>query len=139
MEASGVRVLIIDEVHNVLAGSYREQRIVLNTLRFLSNRLQISLLLSKASAAELSVFKAAVGEAYDFAEAKGYSPVCLFTPLAEIVREMETTIAERQHKYSQAHVNGWRLVAGYFTLIPMKTSSSAQAAMRANKIMMAQW
>jgi hypothetical protein len=30
-------------VHNILAGTYREQRIVLNTLRFLSNRLQISL------------------------------------------------------------------------------------------------
>ena len=36
-------VLVIDEVHNILAGTYREQRIVLNTLRFLSNRLQISL------------------------------------------------------------------------------------------------
>lgn len=34
---------MIDEVHNILAGTYREQRIVLNTLRFLSNRLQISL------------------------------------------------------------------------------------------------
>nr|WP_280114078.1 TniB family NTP-binding protein [Rhizobium sp. YS-1r] len=33
------QVLLIDEVHNILAGSYREQRIVLNTLRFLSNRL----------------------------------------------------------------------------------------------------
>ncbi|MDI6029542.1 TniB family NTP-binding protein [Corticibacterium sp. UT-5YL-CI-8] len=43
MEAIGVKVLVIDEVHNILAGSYREQRIVLNTLRFLSNRLQISL------------------------------------------------------------------------------------------------
>lgn len=30
-------------MHNILAGTYREQRIVLNTLRFLSNRLQISL------------------------------------------------------------------------------------------------
>lgn len=30
-------------MHNILAGSYREQRIVLNTLGFLSNRLQISL------------------------------------------------------------------------------------------------
>lgn len=38
-----MQVLVIDEVHNILAGSYREQRIVLNTLRFLSNRLQISL------------------------------------------------------------------------------------------------
>lgn len=43
MVAIGVQVLVIDEVHNILAGSYREQRIVLNTLRFLSNRLQISL------------------------------------------------------------------------------------------------
>lgn len=30
-------------MHNILAGFYREQRIVLNTLGFLSNRLQISL------------------------------------------------------------------------------------------------
>ncbi|MER8456426.1 TniB family NTP-binding protein [Mesorhizobium sp. M0092] len=43
MEAIGVQVLVIDEVDNILAGSYREQRIVLNTPRFLSNRLQISL------------------------------------------------------------------------------------------------
>ena len=44
MEAIGVQVLVIDEVHNILAGTYREQRIVLNTLRFLSNRLHISLI-----------------------------------------------------------------------------------------------
>lgn len=43
MKAIGVQVLVIDEVHNILAGTYSEQRIVLNTLRFLSNRLQISL------------------------------------------------------------------------------------------------
>ena len=43
MSAIGLQVLVIDEVHNILAGTYREQRIVLNTLRFLSNRLQISL------------------------------------------------------------------------------------------------
>ena len=43
MDAIGVQVLVIDEVHNILAGTYREQRVVLNTLRFLSNRLQISL------------------------------------------------------------------------------------------------
>jgi hypothetical protein len=39
----GVQILIIDEVHNILAGSWREQRIVLNTLRFLSNELKVSL------------------------------------------------------------------------------------------------
>jgi hypothetical protein len=43
LSAVGVQVLVIDEVHNILAGSQREQRVVLNTLRFLSNRLQISL------------------------------------------------------------------------------------------------
>ncbi|MER8900000.1 TniB family NTP-binding protein [Mesorhizobium sp. M0676] len=43
MKTVGVQVLVIDEVHNILAGSYREQRVVLNTLRLLSNRLQISL------------------------------------------------------------------------------------------------
>lgn len=34
---------MFDEVHNILAGTFREQRIVLNTLRYLSNELQISL------------------------------------------------------------------------------------------------
>jgi len=43
LKTVGVQVLVIDEIHNILAGSYREQRVVLNTLRFLSNRLQISL------------------------------------------------------------------------------------------------
>jgi hypothetical protein len=43
LSAVGVQVLVIDEVHNILAGSHRDQRVVLNTLRFLSNRLQISL------------------------------------------------------------------------------------------------
>ena len=43
LKAVGVQVLLIDEVHNILAGSHRDQRVVLNTLRFLSNRLQISL------------------------------------------------------------------------------------------------
>ncbi|WP_245466597.1 MULTISPECIES: TniB family NTP-binding protein [unclassified Mesorhizobium] len=43
LKTVGVHLLVIDEVHNILAGSYREQRVVLNTLRFLSNRLQISL------------------------------------------------------------------------------------------------
>ncbi len=38
-----VKVLMLDEVHNILAGNAREQRIVLNTLRYLSNELNISL------------------------------------------------------------------------------------------------
>jgi len=38
-----VKLLMLDEVHNLLAGSAKEQRILLNTLRFISNELQISL------------------------------------------------------------------------------------------------
>ena len=43
MRAMDVQVLLLDEVHNILAGTFREQRIVLNTLRYISNELQISL------------------------------------------------------------------------------------------------
>jgi hypothetical protein len=38
-----VRLLMLDEVHNILAGSAKEQRIMLNTLRYVSNELQIAL------------------------------------------------------------------------------------------------
>ena len=43
LDAIGVQVLVLDEIHNLLAGSWREQRVILNTLRFLSNQLKISL------------------------------------------------------------------------------------------------
>ena len=38
-----VRMLIIDEIHSILAGTFREQRIVLNAIRFLANDLRIPL------------------------------------------------------------------------------------------------
>ena len=37
------RMILIDEVHTLLASSYRQQRILLNTLRFLANELRLSL------------------------------------------------------------------------------------------------
>ena len=40
---TGTRMLVIDEVHSLLASSYRQQRILLNTLRFLANELQLVL------------------------------------------------------------------------------------------------
>lgn len=43
MRAVDIHVLVLDEVHNILAGTFREQRIVLNTLRYLSNELRMSL------------------------------------------------------------------------------------------------
>jgi Bacterial TniB protein len=38
-----VRMLVIDEIHSMLAGTFREQRIFLNSLRFLANDLRIPL------------------------------------------------------------------------------------------------
>jgi SpoVK/Ycf46/Vps4 family AAA+-type ATPase len=39
----GLRIIMIDEVHNLLAGTHREQRRFLNVLRYLSNELEVSL------------------------------------------------------------------------------------------------
>jgi hypothetical protein len=36
-------MLIIDEIHSLLAGTFREQRIILNAIRFLANDLRIPL------------------------------------------------------------------------------------------------
>lgn len=38
-----VRLLVIDEIHSLLAGTYREQRILLNSIRFLANDLRLPL------------------------------------------------------------------------------------------------
>jgi hypothetical protein len=43
LKVAHVKVLVIDEVHNILCGSHREQRVVLNTLRYLSNEMKMSL------------------------------------------------------------------------------------------------
>lgn len=40
----GARMLIIDEIHALLAGSFRQQRIFLNVIRFLANDLKIPLI-----------------------------------------------------------------------------------------------
>ena len=34
-------MLIIDEIHSILAGTFREQRIILNAIRFLAKELRI--------------------------------------------------------------------------------------------------
>ena len=43
LEDLAVQVLVLDEIHNVLAASWREQRVVFNTLRNMSNVLKLSL------------------------------------------------------------------------------------------------
>jgi hypothetical protein len=42
-KAVDVQILLLDEIHNILAGTFREQRTILNVLRYLSNELRISL------------------------------------------------------------------------------------------------
>jgi hypothetical protein len=39
------RMLVVDEVHHLLAGTYREQRASLNLLKYLANELQLSMVL----------------------------------------------------------------------------------------------
>ena len=41
MRALSVRMLVLDEIHNILVGSTLKQKQFLNTLKFLSNELQI--------------------------------------------------------------------------------------------------
>lgn len=43
LQGLDLKMIMIDEVHNLLAGTYREQRRFLNVLRFLSNDLKVSL------------------------------------------------------------------------------------------------
>lgn len=45
LERMSPRMLVVDEVHHLLAGSYREQRASLNLLKFFASDLQISMVL----------------------------------------------------------------------------------------------
>jgi hypothetical protein len=49
------RMLIVDEVHHLLAGNYREQRASLNLLKFLANDLQFSIVVVGTSDALLAL------------------------------------------------------------------------------------
>lgn len=51
----GARVLIIDEVHSMLAGTFRQQRVFINTIRFLSNDLRIPLICAGIDEARLAL------------------------------------------------------------------------------------
>lgn len=51
----GARVLIIDEVHALLASSYRQQRILLNTLRYLANELRIPMICAGTAEAKTAL------------------------------------------------------------------------------------
>jgi hypothetical protein len=52
----GARMLIIDEVHTLLASTYRQQRILLNTLRYMANELRIPLICAGTSDAKIRTY-----------------------------------------------------------------------------------
>ena len=43
LRSNGVRMIVLDEVNGMLAGTYRQQRVFLNALRFLANDLKVPL------------------------------------------------------------------------------------------------
>ncbi|MFS8977653.1 TniB family NTP-binding protein [Cupriavidus necator] len=49
------RMLVVDEVHHLLAGSYREQRASLNLLKFLANDLKMTIVLVGTHDAEFAL------------------------------------------------------------------------------------
>lgn len=55
LKTMAVKVLIIDEVHSMLSGTYRQQRIFLNTIRYLANDLRIPLVCVGTDEARLAL------------------------------------------------------------------------------------
>lgn len=55
LRMTGARILMIDEIHNLLAGTARAQRIFLNTLRFLANDCRIPLVCVGTDEARLAL------------------------------------------------------------------------------------
>ena len=51
----GVRILVLDEIDKMLAGSPRQQRIFLNTVRFLTNDLRIPIVCAGTEDARIAV------------------------------------------------------------------------------------
>jgi hypothetical protein len=69
LRAMGTRLLIIDEVHAMLAGTYRQQRIFLNTIRFLANDLRMPLVCAGTDEARQAILTdAQLAERFDALE-----------------------------------------------------------------------
>jgi hypothetical protein len=64
----GARMLIIDEVHSLLAGTYRQQRIMLNTLRFLANDLKIPLICAGTADAKRALIDQQLADRFEAIE-----------------------------------------------------------------------
>jgi replication-associated recombination protein RarA len=55
LQAAGTRMLIIDEIHSMLAGTARAQQIFLNTLRFVANDFRIPLVCAGVEEARMAL------------------------------------------------------------------------------------
>jgi hypothetical protein len=55
LQTAGTRMLIVDEVHSMLAGTARAQRIFLNTLRFLANDIRMPLVCAGTDEARMAL------------------------------------------------------------------------------------
>lgn len=92
----GARILIIDEVHAILAGSYRQQRILLNTLRFLATDLRIPLVCAGTADAKRAL-----------------------TTDPQLADRFEAIELPRWHNHESFH----RLLASFQSMLPLKKPS----------------
>lgn len=66
LHRAGTRMLIVDEIHSMLAGTARAQRVFLNTLRFLANDLRIPLVCAGTDEARIALLTdAQLAERFD--------------------------------------------------------------------------
>lgn len=72
MRRMGIRMLIIDEIHAMLTGTYRQQRVFLNVIRFLANDLKVPLICAGTDLARQALLTDS-----QLAEVRGNSPQAL--------------------------------------------------------------
>lgn len=69
----GVRMLMIDEVHAMLSGSARQQRVFLNTIRFLTNDLRIPIVCAGTEEARVALVRdQQLADRFEALELKGW-------------------------------------------------------------------
>ena len=102
-----VRLLIIDEIHHVLAGTPTKQRVFLNVLKYLSNELKISIVC------------AGIQEAFNVIQSD-----------TQLANRFETMVLE-QWKYNETFN---QLLINYESLLPLKNPSFLIENSMASKI-----
>jgi len=76
-----VRMLIIDEIHSLLAGTFREHRIILNAVRFLTNDLRIPLVCLGTEEANQALMTEQLADRFSAAELSAWENDAAFEQL----------------------------------------------------------